>query len=69
MVIKVEAATSYRCPLEEIAPCCGARCMAWRWVSYELSSGQSLGYCGLAGTPQSIMARHEDRILPPGWMQ
>lgn len=46
-------------------PCVGSRCMAWRWIetnirnqegpdAHLVPSGDTHGYCGLAGIPGSM---------------
>ena len=57
----VDAARTMWCPQatdEDTQNCIASRCMAWRWVETNIKdgegtkvSGDTHGYCGLAGRP------------------
>lgn len=48
----------YKAKPEEVSPCLGSGCMAWRWAVIEGGIGEPVasetrGFCGLAGEPRA----------------
>ena len=58
-VSEVDAVKRLRCWRDQSSTCMGSLCMAWRWIKTNVPdkdgdlvvSGDTHGYCGVAGKP------------------